>query len=328
MVNYLTSKRRRLVVKLTSIFPLTFVKAKRRFNILLWVLLCIPCLLTSCDHDVHDCEGSGGLSVSLAWTDEADKGTEVKDVKLWIFDTEDGSPVVEKQYGSAQEVASQRFSLQEGHYSILTTANLVAPYIIGEATRAIPNMNHLMLGLSNPSASPEHAYYGLTDVVIDKEDVRYITKSDMRRMLAELTIFIEGVPDNFAMIGKVLNVATGLLPLQKNEDGTFGTASYTKEECDIPLRIAVPGETLKTETLRLMPTANGFHTTKLFIQLISPGGVVSNYDIEAPIMKSGGKYKINLEFEEMKPYMYFTSTKIDDWTEEWIYRGEILNPED
>ena len=155
-----------------------------------------------------------------------------------------------------------------------------------------------------------------------------ITKNEMRHILAELTIFIEGVPDNFAMIGKVLNVATGLLPLQKNEDGTFGTASYTKEECDIPLRIAVPGETLKTETLRLMPTANGFHTTKLFIQLISPGGVVSNYDIEAPVMKSGGKYKINLEFEEMKPYMYLTSTKIDDWTEEWIYRGEILNPED
>ena len=126
----------------------------------------------------------------------------------------------------------------------------------------------------------------------------------------------------------VLNVATGLLLLQKNEDGTFGSASYTKEECDIPLGIAAPGETLKTETLRLMPTANGFHTTKLFIQLTSSEGVVSNYDIEAPIMKSGGKYQINLEYGEMKPYMYLTSTKIDDWTEGWIYRGEILNPED
>lgn len=328
MVNYLTSKRRRLVVKLTSILPLTFVKAKRRFNIWLWVLLCIPCLLTSCDHDVHDCEGGGGLSVSLAWTDEADKGTEVKDVKLWIFDTDDGSPVVEKQYGSAQEVASQRFSLQEGHYRILTTANLVAPYIIGGATRAIPNMNRLMLGLSNPSASPEHAYYGVTDIVIDREDVRYITKSNMRRMLAELTLIIEGVPENTAIVGKVLNVANGILPLQTNEDGIFGTATYTEEECDIPEGIEQKGNRLVTETLRLMPTANGLHTTKLFIQLISPGGVVSNYDIEAPVMKSGGKYKINLEFEEMKPYMYLTSTKIDDWTEEWIYRGEILNPED
>ena len=304
------------------------MKAKRRFNIWLWVLACIPCLLTGCDHNVHDGEGDGSLSISLDWADEADEGTEVKDVKTWIVNAEDGTLVEQSQHNSAQEMASEHYDLPEGNYRILTTTNLVDPFIIREQTRAVDNINRLVIGLSDPSASPKHAYYGVTDIVIDKEDVHYITKNEMRHILAELTIFIKGVPDNFAMIGKVLNVATGLLPLQKNEDGTFGTASYTKEECDIPLRIAVPGETLKTETLRLMPTANGFHTTKLFIQLISPGGVVSNYDIEAPVMKSGGKYKINLEFEEMKPYMYLTSTKIDDWTEEWIYRGEILNPED
>ncbi len=43
------------------------MKAKRRFNIWLWVLLCVPCLLASCDHDVHDGEDEGGLSVSLTW---------------------------------------------------------------------------------------------------------------------------------------------------------------------------------------------------------------------------------------------------------------------
>ena len=287
-----------------------------------------PCLLASCDHNVHDGEDEGGLSVSLTWADEADQGTEVKDVKLWIFNADDGSLVEEKHYGSAQEVASQRFALPVGHYQILAATNLIEPFFIGEATRATLNMNQLMFGLSNPSASPDHGYYGVADIVIDKENVSYVTKDAMRRMLAELTIVIEGVPENTIISGKVLNVASGLLLLQKNEDGTFGTASYTKEECDIPLKIAVPGETLKTETLRLMPTANGFHTTKLLIQLTSPEGVVSNYDIEAPIMKSGGKYQINLEYGEMKPYMYLTSTKIDDWTEEWIYRGEILNPED
>ena len=304
------------------------MRAKRRFNIGLWVLLCVPCLLASCDHDVHDGEGDGGLSVSLAWADEADEGTEVKDVKTWIVNATDGTQVAQSQHGSAQEMAKERYDLPEGNYRILTTTNLVDPFTISEQTRAVDNINSLVIGLSNPSASPDHAYYGVTDIGIDKSNVNYITKNEMRHILAELTIFIEGVPDNFAMIGKVLNVATGLLPLQKNEDGTFGTASYTKEECDIPLRIAVPGETLKTETLRLMPTANGFHTTRLFIQLIAPNGTVSNYDIEAPIMKSGGKYQINLEYEEMKPYMYLTSTKIDDWTEGWVYRGEILNPED
>ena len=304
------------------------MRAKRRFNIGLWVLLCVPCLLASCDHDVHDGEGDGGLSVSLAWADEADEGTEVKDVKTWIVNATDGTQVAQSQYGSAQEMAKERYDLPEGNYRILTTTNLVDPFTISEQTRAVDNINSLVIGLSDPSASPEHAYYGVTDIVIDKEDVHYITRSDMRRILAELTIVIEGVPENTVISGKVLNVATGLLPLQKNEDGTFGTASYTKEECDIPLKIAVPGETLKTETLRLMPTANGFHTTKLFIQLISPDDTVRNYDIEAPVMKSGGKYQINLEYEEMKPYMYLTSTKIDDWTEGWVYRGEILNPGD
>lgn len=304
------------------------MRAKRRFNIGLWVLLCVPCLLASCDHDVHDGEGDGGLSVSLAWADEADEGTEVKDVKTWIVNATDGTQVAQSQHGSAQEMAKERYDLPEGNYRILTTTNLVDPFTISKQTRAVDNINSLAIGLSDPSASPEHAYYGVTDIVIDKSNVNYITKNEMRHILAELTIFIEGVPENFAMIGKVLNVATGLLPLQKNEDGTFGTASYTKEECDIPLKIAVPGETLKTETLRLMPTANGFHTTKLFIQLISPDDTVRNYDIEAPVMKSGGKYQINLEYEEMKPYMYLTSTKIDDWTEGWVYRGEILNPED
>ena len=304
------------------------MRAKRRFNIGLWVLLCVPCLLASCDHDVHDGEGDGGLSVSLAWADEADEGTEVKDVKTWIVNATDGTQVAQSQYGSAQEMAKERYDLPKGNYRILITTNLVDPFTISEQTRAVDNINSLAIGLSDPSASPEHAYYDVTDIVIDKEDVHYITRSDMRRILAELTIVIEGVPENTVISGKVLNVATGLLPLQKNEDGTFGTASYTKEECDIPLKIAVPGETLKTETLRLMPTANGFHTTKLFIQLISPDDTVRNYDIEAPVMKSGGKYQINLEYEEMKPYMYLTSTKIDDWTEGWVYRGEILNPED
>ena len=54
------------------------MKAKRRFNIWLWVLLCVPCLLASCDHDVHSDEEESGLSVSLTWADEADQGTEVK----------------------------------------------------------------------------------------------------------------------------------------------------------------------------------------------------------------------------------------------------------
>ena len=103
------------------------MKAKRIFNIWLWVLLCVPCLLASCDHDVHSDEDEGGLSVSLTWADEADQGTEVKDVKLWIFNADDGSLVEEKHDGSTKEVASQRFALPVGHYQILAATNLIEP---------------------------------------------------------------------------------------------------------------------------------------------------------------------------------------------------------
>lgn len=116
------------------------MKAKRRFNIWLGVLLCVPCLLASCDHDVHDGEGDGGLSVSLAWADEADEGTEVKDVKTWIVNTTDGTQVVQSQYGSAQEMAKERYDLPEGNYRILTTINLVDPFTISEQTRAVDNI--------------------------------------------------------------------------------------------------------------------------------------------------------------------------------------------
>ena len=145
MINYLTTKNRLLVALLAFILP------KRRFNIWLWVLLCVPCLLASCDHNVHDGEDEGGLSVSLTWADEADQGTEVKDVKLWIFNADDGSLVEEKHYGSAQEVASQRFALPVGHYQILAATNLIEPFFIGEATRSTRMLRPRSPSLRAPS---------------------------------------------------------------------------------------------------------------------------------------------------------------------------------
>ena len=285
---------------------------------------CLLLLSSCCEECKHR---NDGLAVYPTWNEVTESDVKVTDAKLWIYNADTGELVEQKQYGSAEEQASQRFLLPKGNYRILSTANFAEPFTIGEATRAAFAPNQLMFSLSNPSASPDHAYYGVTDITIDKSNASYISKSEMRRMLAELTVIIEGVPDYTAITGKVLNVAKGILPLQKNEDGTFGTASSMKEECDIPLSIALSGKALMTETLRLMPTANGFHTTQLFIQLIAPNGIVSNYDIEAPIMKSGGKYQVDLKYEEMKPYMYLEPITINDWTEGWVYRGEILNPE-
>ena len=289
------------------------MKAKRRFNIWLWVLLCVPCLLTSCDHDVHDGEDEGGLSVSLTWADEADQGTEVKDVKLWIFNADDGSLVEEKHYGSAQEVASQRFQLPEGTYRILTTTNLTEPFFISEQTRALTNWNNILIGLTNPKNVRNNAYFGVTDVKIANKEGSYVVQNPMKSVLAELTIIIENIPKGTEMSGKVLDCAGCLFPTQKNSDGDYGLPSIEPAEVELPTLLATES-TLKSEVIRLMPTIQGSPASHVYLRLLLPNGTLQEYDITAPKMNVGGKYELRFKYEEMQPKMNL-QTGINDWND-------------
>ena len=288
------------------------MKAKRRFNIWLWVLLCVPCLLTSCDHDVHDDKEESGLSVSLTWADEADQGTDVNDVKLWIFNADDGSLVEEKHYGSAQEVASQRFQLPEGIYRILTTTNLTEPFFISEQTRALTNWNNILIGLTNPKDVKHNAYFGVADVKIDNKEGSYVVQNPIRSVLAELTIIIENVPKGTEMSGKALDAAWCLFPTQKNGDGDYGLPSIEPAEVELPTLLATES-TLKSEVIRLMPTIQGSPASHVYLCLLLPNGTLQEYDITAPAMKVGGKYELRFKYEEMQPKMNLEAT-INGWT--------------
>lgn len=288
------------------------MKAKRRFNIWLWVLLCVPCLLTSCDHDVHSDEEESGLSVSLTWADEADQGTEVKDVKLWIFNVSDGSLVEEKQYGGAQEVASQRFQLQEGTYRILTTTNLTEPFFISEQARSLTNWNNIQIGLTNPKNVRNNAYFGVADVKIDNKEGSYVVQTPMKSVLSELTVIIENIPKGTEMSGKALDAACCLFPTQKNSDGDYGLPSIEPTEVELPTLLATES-TLKSEVIRLMPTIQGSPASHVYLRLLLPNGTLQEYDITAPKMNVGGKYELRFKYEEMQPKMNLEAT-INGWT--------------
>ena len=289
------------------------MKAKRRFDIWLWVLLCVPCLLASCDHDVHNGEEEGGLSVSLTWADEADLGTDVNDVKLWIFNADDGSLVEEKHYGSAQEVASQRFQLPEGTYRILTTTNLTEPFFISEQTRALTNWNNIQIGLTNPKDVRNNAYFGVADVRIDNKEGSYVVQNPIRSVLAELTFIIENVPKGTEMSGKALDAAWCLFPTQKNSDGEYGLPSIEPTEVEMPTILATES-TLQSEVIRLMPTIQGSPASHVYLRLLLPNGTLQEYDITAPAMKVGGKYELRFKYEEMQPKMNL-QTGINGWND-------------
>ena len=288
------------------------MKAKRRFNIWLWVLLCVPCLLASCDHDVHSDEEESGLSVSLTWADEADQGTEVKDVKLWIFNANDGSLVEEKHDGSAQEVASQRFQLPEGTYRILTTTNLTEPFFISEQTRSLTNWNNILIGLTNPKDVKHNAYFGVADVKIDNKEGSYVVQTPIKSVLAELTIIIENIPKGTEMSGKVLDCAWCLFPTQKNSDGDYGLPSIEPAEVELPTLLATES-TLKSEVIRLMPTIQGSPASHIYLRLQLPDKTLQEFDITAPKMNVGGKYELRFKYEEMQPKMNLEAT-INGWT--------------
>ena len=288
------------------------MKAKRRFNIWLWVLLCVPCLLAICDHDVHDDKEESGLSVSLTWADEADQGTEVKDVKLWIFNANDGSLVEEKQYGGAQEVASQRFQLPEGTYRILTTTNLTEPFFISEQTRSLTNCNNILIGLTNPKDVKHNAYFGVADVKIDNKEGSYVVQTPIKSVLSELTIIIENIPKGTEMSGKALDCAGCLFPTLKNSDGDYGLPSIEPTEVELPTILATES-TLKSEVIRLMPTIQGSPASHVYLRLLLPNGTLQEYDITAPAMKVGGKYELRLNYNQMQPKMYLEAT-INGWT--------------
>ena len=289
------------------------MKAKRRFNIWLWVLLCVPCLLASCDHDVHDGENEGGLSVSLTWADEADQGTEVKDVKLWIFDADKGFLIEEKHYGSTEEVASQRFELPEGTYRILTTTNLTEPFFISEQTRSLSNWNNILIGLTNPKDVKHNAYFGVADVKIDNKEGSYVVQTPIKSVLSELTIIIENIPKGTEMSGKVLDCAGCLFPTQKNSDGDYGLPNIEPTEVELPTLLATES-TLKSEVIRLMPTIPGSPASHVYLRLLLPNGTLQEFDITAPKMNVGGKYELRFKYEEMQPKMNL-QTGINDWND-------------
>ena len=289
------------------------MKAKRRFDIWLWALLCVPCLLASCDHNVHDGEDEGGLSVSLTWADEADQGTEVKDVKLWIFNADDGSLVEKKHYGSAKEVASQRFALPVGHYQILAITNLIEPFFTTDQTRALTNWNNIQVGLTNPKDVNHNAYFGVADVRIDNKEGSYVVQNPVRSVLAELTIIIENIPKGTEMSGKALDAAWCLFPTQKNGDGDYGLPSIKPTEVEMPSILATES-TLRSEVIRLMPTIQGSPASHVYLRLLLPDGTLQEFDITAPMMKVGGKYELRFKYEEMQPKMNL-QTGINGWND-------------
>lgn len=289
------------------------MKTIMKFNIRLWVLLCLPFLIASCDHNVHEGKEDYGLSVRLTWQDEADQGTDVADVKLWIFNADNGSLVTEKQFSSASEMASQRFKLPVGNYHILSAVNLTDPFVIGDATRALADWNNIQIGLANHVGVAHNAYFGVTDAKVTDEAGYYVVENPVKNTLSELTIIIENAPNGIEMNGTVTDASKCVFATQQNSDEAFGLPSPVAVETVLPT-LKATDSTLKSDIIRLMPTIQSNTSSHIYLNLKSTAGIVQEFDITAPVMKVGGKYELRLNYNEMQPKMNLDAT-INNWTD-------------
>ena len=276
------------------------------------LLLCIPFALTGCESDVHESE-EGGLSVALAWQEDSD-ATDVSDIRVWIFDANDGSLVKAMQYSDVRTMASERYNLGSGDYKVVTAVNLTTPFSASDAT----SLNGLLFSLAEASASPGHAYYGVVEAEVGSDNAVVSVTDYLHRLLAELTVTISNVPEAAVLTGTVDNAATGFYP---------GTTMANTEKAVVTIPSATAqNAVIETQTLRLMPTARGEGKTKLSLQITDNDGHANNFDIVAPEMTVGGKYTIALDYRQMSAFMDLSSCTIDTWTAGWTGDADVLNP--
>ncbi len=283
-----------------------------RYTWLFLLLACLPLALTGCEGDVHESE-EGGLSVALAWQEDGDK-TDVSDISVWIFNASDGSLVKATHYSDVRTMASERYRLASGDYKVVTAVNLTTPFSANDAA----TLGDLLFSLSEASASPEHAYYGVAEAKVSSTEAVVSVTDYLLRLMAELTVTISNAPELAVMTGTVNNAATGLYP---------GTTMANTEKTIVTIPSATAkGAVVETKTLRLMPTARGEGKTMLSLRITDKDGHANDFDIVGPEMTAGGKYNIALDYREMRAFMDLSSCTVDTWTEGSTESGEVLNP--
>lgn len=279
-------------------------------------------LFSSCVNEEHGDER--GLSVALTWQDPTDKETEVKDVRQWIY-AADGTLVANSQKGSAQEAASERFQLPEGEYQILTTTNLLPPFTLGTVTRAMEIGSNLRIGVNDNINIDWNAFFGITDVKVDQAFKFVVVENVLKGVLAQVEFQIEDMPVGAQLTGTVKNASKWIYPMLKDAEGGYGRAS--DEMAEVNFSVKSLGDALSNPIL-VMPTGNLQDYSLLQLRIALPDGTERLSEIKAPMMLAGGKYRLQLKYEEIQSNMTLSSVKIDDWTEEWVYYGEIFDPEE
>lgn len=273
--------------------------------------------LSACNRS--DQEYNKGVAVSAVFSDSEDSTTEPDDLQLWFYNASNGQLIFSSPYENSRELALKVFPLPKGDYTAVIGANLSSPLSI-EGDNSRQELCYLLDGIS-----PMQAFSASKDFTIDTPTKVIEVRMEVQRFLCELAIEIEGAPDGLGLEVESINTAEAFHPAQKGEDGSYGIPSRSPKPCAIP-SFSLSAASPRSESFILMPTALGREWSLWRIVMRTPDGKILESIVEAPRMNPGGKYLISLEYADIQSFMHLSPCTIEDWTQGWVYNGEITDP--
>lgn len=271
--------------------------------------------------------GLGYLGNDLAWEDIADIKSEIANLQ-YIISGANG--VLEKrQFNTPDEASELMIPLPVGEYDVLVSANMdtangfeisaTAP------TKSLHTLPATYAKLTNASSNPNQAWNGIAHVVVEKDQMTTV-HLDINRLLALFTLKIKNVPEGTLIDVSIRNAANYVVLTEEVTSGYWGMPSADISE-DITLgQISASDALTAIDEFKVFPTAYDVDNTVLMFHIKTNKGLDLDYVGEAPRMENGKKYVLEMDYNTLTPFMYITSTTINDWTDGWSIDGEILNP--
>lgn len=254
-------------------------------------------------------ENQKGVAVSAYYSDSEDKGSESDHLGLWFFDSSSGELVHRSNWKDSRELASTFFPLPQGSYLVVLGANLDSPLeIAGEDSPQ-------SLSYTLDEASPRQVFSSCTELK-DYVPSRIVNLNlNLNRVTAELAVDIQGAPQGLETVVEAVNCAAAFYPAEKNPQGSWGKPSEQAKSV-----------TFSSKSALLMPTASGREWSFFHLTLTTAEGVSFESFIEAPRMDAGARYLMSLKYDEIQSFMHLSSCPVSDWTEGWVYEGDITDP--
>ena len=273
-------------------------------------------------------EGLGYLGNDLAWEDIADVKSDITHLKYTVTGANGVKEV--KEFNSPKEACEWIIPLPVGEYDVLVAANMndANGFVLSETGGKAPNLTlpTTVARLKNPSSNPHQAWNGIAHVKVEANKMATV-HLDLDRLMALFTLKVNNVPVGTAIDVSIRNACEFVTLTELRVKDHYGLPSTTISE-DVTLgRLTDKNATTGINEFKVYPTAKSLDKTILMFHIKTHAGIDLDYVGEAPVMENGKKYVLTLDYTKLTPYMYITSTAINDWTDTWSFDGEVLNPQ-